>query len=128
VGGTYSGNAVACASASKVFDIFESENILSNVNERGAELLAGLQVLKQKNYPIGDIRGLGLMVAMELEDSVPAGTANNIVKACEENGLLIVTAGIYETIRFIPPLNITKDDMKAGLQKLEKALEKVFKR
>ena len=88
--------------------------------------MEGLQVLKKK-FPIGDIRGLGLMVAIEFKDSVPSGTANNLVKACEENGLLIVTAGIYETIRFIPPLNITKADMKTGLEKLEKALEKVFK-
>jgi len=66
------------------------------------------------------------MSAVEFKDSVPAGTANNLVKACEEEGLLIVNAGIYETIRFIPPLNITEKDMSTGLERLEKAMEKLF--
>jgi 4-aminobutyrate aminotransferase len=128
VGGTYSGNPVACASASKVFDIFEKENILDNVNARGKQLREGLEKLKSKGFPIGDVRGLGLMSAVEFSNSVPVGTAGNMVKACENEGLLVVTAGIYETLRFIPPLNITQQEMQLGLEKLEKAMQKVFKK
>lgn len=131
VGGTYSGNVVACAAGNAVVDVLTDpkEGILANVNARGEQFRAGLNDIKQRNphFRIGDVRGLGLWNAIEWEDHpTTVGIAGKLVKAAAAQQLLIMNAGIYETIRFIPPLTISKEEMAEGLQKLERALATIM--
>jgi len=122
MGGTYAGNVVSCAAAVATFDVFKEENILQNVKERSKQLFTGLNALKQK-YPniIGDVRGLGLMVGVEFNYKEPV--ASKLSKLCMANNLLLLTCSIFDTIRFIPPLTVTSDEINTGLQTFEKALK-----
>lgn len=126
-GGTYSGNAVACAAGLAVHKVFKEEDIIQNVKLRSAELFNMLNGLKQSQEGmklIADVRGLGLMVGVEFKSSnlaIPAekevkfkGVGAKIHKKCIEKGLLILTTSIYDVIRFIPPLNISIAEMEEG--------------
>lgn len=143
MGGTYAGNAVACAAAVAVADAFKEEKILENVNARSKELLQALNALKTQehlNHAILDVRGQGLMVAVEfasptgsgphdafVNKSVPEKLAARVAKRCHEKGLLILTTSVYEVIRFIPPLNISQADMQKGIQIFVDAVEEVIR-
>lgn len=98
---------------------------MENANERGEQLKKGLESLKKK-YPIGDVRGRGLMIGVEFDPSVEKGTVNKITKECVNNKLLLLSTSIFETLRFIPPLNVTKEEIEIGLEKFEKSLKNVF--
>ena len=126
MGGTYAGNAVSCAAGVAVAKAFQEEKILDNVNARGAELKCMLQELQQDpktSKVIYDVRGLGLMLAMECQPG--HGYASNIQAKCMENDLLVLTTSIYDTLRFIPPLNISKEDMAKGCEIIKQAVEEV---
>ncbi|KAL6715337.1 hypothetical protein ACLMJK_007603 [Lecanora helva] len=126
MGGTYAGNAVSCAAGVAVAKAFQDERILENVNARGAELLSLLKSLKsnpQTGRIIHDVRGLGLMLALECK---PGGNyASKIQKKCMEKGLLVLTTSIYDTLRFIPPLNISRGDLERGGGIVREAVEEV---
>ncbi|KAL8733739.1 MAG: hypothetical protein Q9166_001932 [cf. Caloplaca sp. 2 TL-2023] len=126
MGGTYAGNAVSCAAGVAVAKAFQEERILENVNARGAELKATLNAAKadlKTGKMIYDVRGLGLMLALEC---IPGhGYASKIQAKCMEKDMLVLTTSIYDTIRFIPPLNITEDDMAKGCQIIKEAIEEV---
>ena len=126
IGGTYGGNAVSCAAGIAVIDALKEDGVLENVKARGEQLRAGLRELKGRGYPVADVRGPGLMVGLEFDREVKAGTAAAVTKAALQEGLLLLTSGIYESIRFIPPLTISDEEMKEGLEKFERALEKIF--
>jgi len=128
MGGTYSGNAVSCAAACATIDLMKKENILANVNERGSELRDGLLKL-QKKYPlISDVRGLGLMIGVEFDKKkAPHGFANNLSKSLVNHGMLLLTTSCFETVRFIPPLNVSKDEIAKGLQIFDHTLEHLIK-
>ncbi|MGB9641030.1 MAG: aminotransferase class III-fold pyridoxal phosphate-dependent enzyme, partial [Anaerolineales bacterium] len=118
-GGTYGGNAVSAAAAVATIKTIKDENMLLNVQERGIQLIQGLKDI-QKEFPIiGDVRGLGLMVATEFRtpDRKPdKKTAKAIVHACFDHKLLLLTCGTWDnTIRWIPPLNVKKDEIDLGL-------------
>lgn len=124
MGGTYAGNAVSCAAGVAVAKAFKDEKILDNVNKRGAELKAMLDAAKADSKTgkiIRDVRGLGLMLALECT----GGYASKIQAKCMEKNMLVLTTSIYDTLRFIPPLNITKEDMAAGCQIIKQAIEEV---
>jgi 4-aminobutyrate aminotransferase len=124
MGGTYAGNAVSCAAGIAVAQAFKEESILENVNTRGDEMASFLSAQKSK-YPelVHDVRGLGLMRAIEF--TAGSGAASKVQAKCMERDMLILTTSIYETLRFIPPLNISKEDMSKGLKILEEAIEEV---
>lgn len=126
MGGTFAGNAVSCAAGVAVAKAFQDEKILDNVVARGAELRATLDAAKADSKTGGivyDVRGLGLMLAVEC---VPGhGCASKIQAKCMAKDLLVLTTSIYDTIRFIPPLNITKEDMAKGCQIIKEAIEEV---
>lgn len=124
-GGTYGGNAVSCAAAVATIDIIEEENLLANANERGKQLREGLETLKKK-FPVRDIRGEGLMIGLEFDSLVPTGTATQISQACLKQGLVLLTTSIFETVRLIPPLTITSQEIDMGLDRFKKACESVF--
>ena len=98
MGGTYAGNAVACAAALATLDVFADERLVENAAARGAQLLAGLRPLVHASGPVADARGLGLMVAVEFAEAAPKGTAARVVEAARErsaaaDGLLLRAVG-----------------------------------
>jgi 4-aminobutyrate aminotransferase len=128
-GGTYGGNAVSCAAAAATIKIFEEENLLENASNLGKKLLHRLKEFKDKYPVIGDVRGLGLMAAVEFvkpNGKIPDKEKAVAVKnACIENGMLILTCGTYDNvIRWIPPLIIDEEQLEEGLKIFEHALEK----
>jgi len=127
MGGTYAGNAVSCAAAIAVAKAFREEKILDNVNARGEELRGALEAAKadpNTGKMIYDVRGLGLMLALECTPGY--GYASKIQAKCMEKDMLVLTTSIYDTLRFIPPLNITKEDMAKGIQIIREAIDEVL--
>ena len=128
-GGTYGGNAVACAAALATLDVIESENLVANAAERGAELIEGARKIGASTAAIGDVRGLGLMVASEFTapDGTPdPATANRAHAAAAERGLLLLTCGAYgNVVRMIPPLVVDAEQIEAGLRIWAETVESV---
>jgi len=130
-GGTYGGNVVSCAAALATLDVIEDEGLVANARERGAQLLSGLRAAAAGHAGVGDVRGLGLMVALELvkpgegDGRVPdPDLTKRIQQACFERGLLVLTAGTYvNVIRIIPPLVTTSDEVDRALGILADALD-----
>ncbi|KAK5100227.1 hypothetical protein LTR70_001785 [Exophiala xenobiotica] len=128
MGGTYAGNAVACAAGVAVAKAFKEERILENVDARGKELTDMLSKLRsdpKTKDMIHDTRGLGLMQAIEFKPGSSGSTGSKVQAKCKEKGMLILTTSIYDTLRFIPALNITKEDMAKACQILKEAIEEV---
>jgi 4-aminobutyrate aminotransferase len=128
-GGTYGGgSAIASAAALATIQTIEEEKLVENAAKRGEQLRDGLSEL-QSNFPvIGDVRGLGLMVATEFsKDGQPANnTAKAIQQACLARNLLLLTCGTYENIiRWIPPLIVTEEQIEDAVGIFAKALEEV---
>ncbi|KAJ9605819.1 hypothetical protein H2200_009668 [Cladophialophora chaetospira] len=124
MGGTYAGNAVSCAAGIAVAKAFQEESILENVNARGKEMMDALKELKQKHGDmVHDVRGLGLMQAIEFKAG--KGYGSKVQAKCMEKDMLILTTSIYDTLRFIPPLNISQEDMAKGLGIIKEAVEEV---
>ncbi len=131
IGGTYAGNPLCCEAALAVFDIFESENLLEKAVLLGKTLESRFIKLQKKYDIIGDIRGLGPMIAMELvKDNVrktpAADETKQLASYCFEKGLLILGCGTYgNVIRFLMPLVITDEQLEAGLQILEDGFSEI---
>lgn len=128
-GGTFGGNAVACAAAVATLQAIHEEGMLANAAERGGELIAGLRHLQEEHPAIGDVRGLGLMVGAEFttRDGKPdKATAKEVLHACLDEKLLLLTCGPWDnTLRFIPPLNVSSDEVAEALAAFGKGLLKV---
>lgn len=126
-GGTYGGgNGVTAVAASTTIDVLREEKLVENAAARGAQLLDGLHDL-QAEYPIiGDVRGVGLMVATEFTDANgrPDGaTATAVQQACLRRNLLLLTCGSYgNVIRWIPPLVVTAAQIDEALAIFNEAL------
>lgn len=131
LGGTYGGNPIACAAALAVLDIFEEQQLVESARVMGQWLIDGLAELQERHRWIGDVRGLGAMVAMELvEDRVskkPAVAATRKVHdAATREGLLLAKAGMHaNVVRLLPPLVATRDDVNQGLHVLDLALREL---
>ncbi len=128
-GGTYGGNAVACAAACATIDVLCDEDLPGNARGQGAVLIGGLRVL-QGMYPfIGDVRGLGLMVAAEIvtPDGGPdTARTRALLRACEERRLILLSCGPQDqVVRFIPPLIVTEGQIEDALAIFEAALTAV---
>jgi 4-aminobutyrate aminotransferase len=129
-GGTYGGNAIACAAGVATIRAMREEGMIANAAERGLQLMTGLRKL-QEDYPqLGDVRGLGLMIGSEfrLKGKPDKAFVKSIVHACEERGLLLLTCGTYDnTIRWIPPLIVTKEQVAEALDIFGAALKEIAK-
>ena len=127
-GGTYGGNAIACAAAAATIRVIDEEGLLENTSERGSQLLAGLGHLQEKYSEIGDVRGLGLMVGTEfrtLDRKPNKEAAKEIIQECLDEGLILLSCGTWDnTVRWIPPLMVNDEQIHQGLAIFEKALEK----
>jgi 4-aminobutyrate aminotransferase len=101
-GGTYGGNAVACAAAVATIDVIRDEELVANAAEMGGRLLDGLRKVAADYPAIGDVRGLGLMAGCEFDDPETARRAH---REAAERGLLLLTCGAHgNVVRMIPPL------------------------
>lgn len=126
LGGTYGGNPLGCAAAAATLDVIRDERLVDNAAARGAQLASALVKLAER-YPIIDVRGRGLMAATEFGGAgVRPGAATAVVGAAMEEGLMLMTAGARETVRFLPPLVVSEAEVEEGVGKFEKALGKVF--
>lgn len=123
MGGTYGGSALGCAAAVGTLEAIKQEGMLQNAKDRGAELMAGLVKLAAK-YPVLEVRGRGLMIAMEFDG--PPGTASRVTREGFDEGLILITAGVMETVRLLPPLVITQEEVTEALEKLDVTLSRVF--
>ena len=131
MGGTYGGNPLACAAAAATIDVIEGEGLMANATARGRQLAGGLVELAGR-YPIIDVRGRGLMLAVEFGaagggslDAAP-GTAAAVAYAAGRRGLMVMTAGAREALRFLPPLIISEAEVEEALHTFGGALEDVF--
>jgi len=128
-GGTYGGNAVACAAAVATIRVMKEEKLVENSARMGEFLMERLRRLKEEYPIIGDVRGLGLMVATEftaLDGSPADATAKAVVKGCLGRGLILLTCGPYDNvIRWIPPLMVTRAQIEEALEIFELALADV---
>ena len=128
-GGTYTANTLACAAAAATIRVMKDEKLDENAAARGNQLMTGLREL-QKKYPvIGDVRGLGCMVATEfMKDGAPAAAeAKAVITAAKAEKLLLLGCGTYNNIiRWIPPLVINEEEIREALLRFEKALSKAL--
>lgn len=128
IGGTYSGNPITCEAALAVFDIFEAEDLLGRAKLLGEKLQTTLHGFKEKHDLIGDVRGVGPMIAMELvhdrQNKTPApDKAKELVKYCFERNLIILACGTFgNVIRFLMPLVITDKQLAQGMDILDNGL------
>ena len=126
MGGTYAANPVACAAALATLDVFEEEKLVENAAARGEQLLAGLRTLVAEHDGwLKEARGVGLMVGLEFGPGAPAGTSAALSRACRRRGLLLLTTSVFETLRFIPPLNVSAGEVDAALSIVGDALREV---
>jgi 4-aminobutyrate aminotransferase len=128
-GGTYGGNAVACAAAIATIQTIKEENLLENARVRGEQLVSGLRHLQEEFPAIGDVRGLGVMIGTEFRtaDRKPdKATAKAVAHACLDRKLMLLTCGPWDnTIRWIPPLVVQPEQINEGLRIFRGALEEV---
>jgi 4-aminobutyrate aminotransferase / (S)-3-amino-2-methylpropionate transaminase / 5-aminovalerate transaminase len=133
LGGTYAGNPLACAASLATIDFIEQENLSERAQKIGDIAMARLKDMQERYPIIGDVRGLGAMVAMELvKDKVTKEPAkqesSEIIKECLDQGLIIIGAGVFgNVIRMLMPLVITDDQLEHALNILDKAVAKVSK-
>jgi len=116
-GTTYGGNPLACAAVEKVLDLFEENHIIENVREVAPYLEKRLEELKEKYDCITERRGTGLMQGLVFDCPV-----REVIERALENGLLLINAGA-DTLRFVPPLIISKENVDEMIEILESCIE-----
>jgi 4-aminobutyrate aminotransferase len=127
-GSTYGGNPVSCAAGIAVLEVMREEGLVANAAARGEELTRGLRALAAEDPRIGDVRGPGLMIGVELvrdgQTREPAGELGDaLIAACADRGLLLLTCGPAHNItRWIPPLDVSRAEIEEGLGIYQEAL------
>lgn len=125
-GGTYGGNAVACAAALATIEVIEEERLVDNAAAVGARLVAQLDEVAERHETIGDIRGRGLMIGAEFTsaDGTPDGdTATEVRRQCERRGLLLLPCGAFgQVVRWLPPLIVSEAQTKEAVGIFDEAI------
>ena len=122
LGGTFGGNPLSCAAAVAVLEAIREPEFLARATALGETLRARLGELAARHAAIGEVRGLGPMLALELEEQTP-DRAKAVVDAAFEGGLLLLSCGLYgNVIRLLPPLTISDEELDEGLAILDEAL------
>ena len=130
IGGTFGGNALACAAALKTIEIMERDHLADRSLEIGRKVMARYEDWKEKYDVVGDVRGLGGMVGIEFvkdrETKAPAAALTaELIQETARRGLLVEGAGIHgNVIRFLAPLVMTDEQLEAGLNIFERAIQK----
>jgi 4-aminobutyrate aminotransferase/(S)-3-amino-2-methylpropionate transaminase len=128
LGGTFGGNPLACRAALAVLDQVENEGLVERAQRIGEVMSSRLQELQDRHDVVGDVRGRGAMVAMELvsdRDSKEPATkvASRVIEECYREGVIVLKAGTYDNVvRLLPPLTIDEGLLGEGLDVLDKAL------
>jgi 4-aminobutyrate aminotransferase/(S)-3-amino-2-methylpropionate transaminase len=131
LGGTFGGNPLACAAALAVIETIERDGLLARAEHIGEIMLGRLREMQERFELIGDVRGRGAMVAMELVEDrtskAPAKQASSrVIEECYRQGVVVLKAGTYDNVvRLLPPLTIDDDLLMEGLDVLDKALATV---
>lgn len=121
LGGTYAGSPIACAAALAVLKTFEQENLLEKANALGKSLRDGLLAIAEKHPEIGDVRGLGAMIAVELfeggdREKPNAKLTAEVVSRAREKGLILLSCGpYYNVLRILVPLTVEEAQVRQGL-------------
>jgi 4-aminobutyrate aminotransferase/(S)-3-amino-2-methylpropionate transaminase len=131
LGGTFAGNPVACAAALAVLDVFENEHVLDQAQRQAAQTAVALHALAKAHPQVGDVRGLGAMMAIEIvhpaDQSSDMASAGKIVDLARSRGLLLLKSGTGKNvIRLLPPLTTPVDELTRGLAILADACREVF--
>src|SRR5262245_18739558 len=125
-GGTYGGNALACAAAVATIAAIREDGMVANAARMGGILKHELGALRGRHAAVGDVRGLGLMVGVELvgQGDAPDGAlAKRALAGCRERGLLLLNCGPYDNVvRFIPPLVVDEEQVRRAVRIFEEAL------
>ena len=126
LGGTFGGNPISCAAALGAIATIEEENLVERAQTLGKIMTEALNAMARKYPVIGEVRGRGAMQAIEL--IIPGSKEPNsdamgkVIKYCQQNGVLILSAGTYSNvIRLLPPLVISEDLLREGLKVLDEA-------
>jgi 4-aminobutyrate aminotransferase/(S)-3-amino-2-methylpropionate transaminase len=129
LGGTYGGNPVAAAAALVVLDLIEREGLLERSRTVGERILQRLREMQSRHDVVGDVRGRGMMTAIELvadrgtKEPLDGPTGTKILERCLENGVVILKAGTYDNvIRLLPPITIEESLLEEGLGILDEAI------
>ncbi|EFH82155.1 4-aminobutyrate--2-oxoglutarate transaminase [Ktedonobacter racemifer] len=131
LGGTYAGNPLACAAGLAVLDVFEQENLLGRAQQLAERFSSQCQALQQEVAEIGDVRGLGMMLALEFvrdrESKEPAPElVDQVVKQAREQGLLLLKAGLYgNVVRILVPLVVEEPLISRSLEILRTVVKGV---
>jgi 4-aminobutyrate aminotransferase/(S)-3-amino-2-methylpropionate transaminase len=134
LGGTYGGNPLACASALAVLDIFENEDLVARAAAIGDQIRAALLRLQKRLPQIGDVRGLGAMMAIELVAGAStkdpdADAAQRVIDGARDRGLLLLKCGPHKNVvRLLPPLTASVDEVASAMVMLEQAVEAAVQR
>ena len=128
LGGTYGGNPLACAAALAAIESYEQDGLIERAQEIGAVLIGRLNALRTADARIGDVRGRGAMVAIELVDPATgapdAALTGKLAAYAHANGVLVLTCGTYgNVIRFLPPLTISDELLIEGLDVIAEGLK-----
>jgi 4-aminobutyrate aminotransferase/(S)-3-amino-2-methylpropionate transaminase len=132
LGGTYAGNPLSCAAALAVLEVFEQEHILEQAEALGKRLDTELRTLEHAFPGVGEVRGLGAMMAIELvknrESRQPdPDTAARICAAALERGLILIRCGMHgNTIRILVPLNANAEELETGFKAMRSSFEAVY--
>ncbi|MED1046149.1 4-aminobutyrate--2-oxoglutarate transaminase [Bacillus mycoides] len=134
IGGTFAGSPLSCAAGLAVFEIMEEENLVERAQQIGNRIMSHLHQMQLKYEMIGDVRGIGAMVAMELvTNRITKEPAKELtVKLIEDfwkNGLISIGAGIYDNVlRFLPPLVISNEEIDRGFEIINESFEKLCRK
>jgi 4-aminobutyrate aminotransferase len=120
---------LACAAALAVIDVIKEEKLLENAEKQGNYIMKWLQNLKEEREIVGDVRGKGLMIGIEIvedkETKNPgADKAREVMLRCWKRGVAIISCGT-STLRIVPPLTITRELVDAGLEIIEDVIKEV---
>ncbi|WWC86148.1 uncharacterized protein L201_001021 [Kwoniella dendrophila CBS 6074] len=144
MGGTYSGNAVACAAGIAAQEVYQQGDIQKNVEVRSKQLfkyLNGLASGEKTKHLISQVRGMGLMAAMEFRNTsdkctlegvssdtkIPKNIGKRVQEYCLNNDLMVLTTSAFDTIRFIPALTVTEEEIDRAMKIFVQAVENVAK-
>ena len=133
IGGTYIGSPICCVAASATIKYMKDINLNEKAIKIGNVIMDRLQHLMKQHSEIGDVRGVGAMVAIEFVKNGDPRQPNSeicpqIVKGCAEDGLVILSAGTYKNaLRILSPLVITEEQLEKGLSILEVQIKKAIK-
>jgi 4-aminobutyrate aminotransferase len=146
MGGTYAGNAVACAAATATIQVFREEKILENVAARSKQLFSFLNDLKSSGTKAGnlieDVRGRGLMVGVQFKNPELQRDSSNtasmhaqsqpqfaprVVQECIKRDMLLLSTSVFDVLRFIPPLTISEEELTQACNIFKESLEAVAK-